>query len=67
MDVVSLTADCRQGSTEAECYNELKCSDHCCTSEELRLKDCSLVGRMFENDHYIIGPHLYCLCHYVPK
>lgn len=29
----------RQGSTEAECYNELKCNDYCCVNDKLRLKD----------------------------
>ena len=29
----------RQGSTEAECYNELKCNDYCCVNDKLRLKE----------------------------
>lgn len=29
----------RQGNTEAECYNELKCSDYCCVNHKLTLKE----------------------------
>lgn len=29
----------RQGSTEAECYNELKCSDYCCVDPSLQHKE----------------------------
>ena len=28
----------RLGSTEAECYDELKCSDYCCKDKVLQLK-----------------------------
>jgi hypothetical protein len=33
------TSPTRQGNTEAECYNELKCSDYCCVNDKLTLKD----------------------------